>query len=117
MSSVIDALINTLMKPVHTVQCVAQWLSTHFGELLTWMQEAAAKLAKGDCSAITEASEKIQQVVSGIVTPIVDRVKEVAAKVGNFFTGLWDSFGAPIWDWLKKVGRSEERRGGKARSR
>lgn len=103
-SSGIDTFIDTLMEPVRTVQGVAQWLSTHFSELLTWMQEAAAKLAKGDCSAITEASEKIQQVVSSIVTPIVDRVKEVAAKVGNVFTGLWDSFGAPIWDWLKKVG-------------
>ncbi len=103
-SSVIDGFIDTLMGPVRTVQGVAQWLSTHFTELLTWMQEAAAKLAKGDCSAITEASEKIQQVVGSIVTPIVDRVKEVADKVGNFFSGLWDSFGAPIWDWLKKVG-------------
>jgi hypothetical protein len=103
-SSVIDAFINTLMEPVRTVQGVAQWLSTHFSELLAWMQEAAAKLAKGDCSAITEASEKIQQVVGSIVTPIVDRVKAVAAKVGDFFSGLWDSFGAPIWDWLKKVG-------------
>jgi hypothetical protein len=79
-SSVIDTFINTLMEPVHTVQGVAQWLSTHFSELLTWMQEAAAKLAKGDCSAITEASEKIQQVVSGIITPIVDRVKEVGLR-------------------------------------
>ncbi len=103
-SSVIDAFIDTLMTPVRAVKGTAEWLSTHFTELLTWMQEAAAKLAKGDCSAITETSEKIQQVVSSIVTPIVDRVKEVADKVGSFFTGLWDSFGAPIWDWLKKVG-------------
>ena len=55
----------------------------------------AAGIARGDCSAISKAAEKIQQVVEGFATPIIDRLREWASKVGDFFSGLWQKFGAP----------------------
>lgn len=103
-TAAIQGAFDTLMAPVRTVTGVVQELSTHFTELLTWMKGAAEQIRRGDCSAITEATHKIQQVIDGFASPIINKVKELASKVGNFFKNVWDQFGAPVWDWLKKVG-------------
>ena len=103
-SSAIETVFNTLMAPVRAVTGVVQSLMAHFTELLAWMREAASEIARGDCSAITKAVDKVQKVIEGIASPIIDRVKHLAQKVGDFFKGLWERFGAPIWDFLKKVG-------------
>ena len=63
------------------------------------MREAASEIARGDCSAITKAVDKVQKAIEGIASPIIDRVKHLAQKVGDFFKGLWERFGAPIWDF------------------
>jgi len=103
-TAAIHGAFDTLMAPVRTVTGVVQELSTHFTELLIWMKGAAEQIRRGDCSAITEATHKIQQVIDGFASPIIDKVKELAGKVGSFFKDVWDQFGAPVWDWLKKVG-------------
>jgi len=99
-----ETLFDTLMAPVRAVSGAAQWLSGHFANLLTWMREAATKISQGDCKPISEAAAKIQQVVENFVTPIVDKVKHVASKIGDFFKGVWDRFGAPIWNLLRTIG-------------
>ncbi len=100
----IEAAFDTLMAPVRAGRTLAADLQAHFANLLTWMRGAAAKLAKGDCSSLVEAAEKIQQVVEGLAAPVVDRVKQLASNIKDFFTGLWDRFGAPAWEFLKSVG-------------
>jgi phage-related protein len=103
-SAAVETVFNTLMAPVRAVTGVVESLSAHFKGLLAWMQDAAAKIAKGDCGPISEAAEKIQKVIDGFASPIIDRVKQLAQKVGKFFNDLWDRFGAPAWDFLKKAG-------------
>src|SRR5262249_2356813 len=103
-SSAIETAFNTLMAPVRAVTGGVESLSTHFSKLLARMGEAAAQIARGDCSAITQAAERIQKVIDGIASPIIDRVKQLAQRVGNFFKGLWEHFGVPVWDFLKRVG-------------
>ena len=102
--SVVNTVVETIMSPIRAVVKTIHLLSTHFANLIAWITEAGSRIAEGDCGAITEEAEKIQQVVQGISAPIVDGIKEIAAKVGNFFTGLWEQFGAPVWEWLKRVG-------------
>ena len=103
-STSIRTVFDTLSAPVRALTSVVESVSAHFAMLLEWMRDAAARIARGDCSAISEAADKIQKVIEGIAAPILDRVKDLAAKVANFFRGLWDNYGAKVWDFLKKVG-------------
>lgn len=103
-SSATEYVFNKLMAPVHTVTGVGQALTAHFTALLTWMQDAAAKIAKGDCSSFAEAATNIHKVIDGFTSPIIDRVKQLSKKVGDFFSDVWKRFGVPAWDHLKNAG-------------
>lgn len=105
-TSAIGHLVTTLLAPVRTFTNVAATLTSVFQSLVAWMQEAAEKIAKGDCSSITEAAQKIEEVVSGVMSVVTDKVKALAAKVSGFFTGLWERFAAPIWEMLQEIGGS-----------
>jgi hypothetical protein len=100
----VDSIVNTLMAPVRAITGLVSSLRGHFANLLTWLRDAAAKIARGDCSSITEAAHKIHEVFMGIASPIIDRIKSLATRVSNFFGGLWDRFGAPVWNFLRRIG-------------
>jgi phage-related protein len=100
----VDSIVNTLMAPVRAITGLASSLRGHFANLLAWLRDAAAKIARGDCSSITEAAHKIHEVFMGIASPIIDRIKSLATRVSNFFGGLWDRFGAPVWNFLRRIG-------------
>ena len=57
----LEGMYNTLTAPIRAVAGVGRWLSTTFAPLLAWMQEAAAKIARNDCSPLREAAEKIEE--------------------------------------------------------
>ena len=103
-TAAIQAVVDVLMAPVRAVGSVIDAIGEQFGELIAWIRDAAARIAKGDCGAITEAATKIEQVIKAFAAPLVDRITGIATKVGDFFKGLWDRFGAPVWDFLKKIG-------------
>ena len=98
----VRSFFDTMMAPVRGIATVGSWLHTTFAPLLTWIQEAAARIARNDCKPITEAIQKIEDVAAKFITPIVEKIQEVAGKVGDFFKGLWDKFGAPVWEFIKK---------------
>jgi phage-related protein len=100
----VDSIVDTLMAPVRAITGLVSSLRGHFANLLTWLRDAAAKIARGDCSSITEAAHKIHEVFMGIASPIIDRIKSLATRVSNFFGGLWDRFGAPVWNFLRRIG-------------
>jgi hypothetical protein len=103
-TAAIARMVDSLFAPIRAVTGVAATLTTLFQSLIDWMQEAAAKIAKGDCSSITEAAEKIEQVVTGVLEVVSDKIKALAKKVSDFFGGLWNRFGAPVWEMLKEIG-------------
>jgi hypothetical protein len=100
----VNAIVDTVMAPVRAITGLASSLRGHFANLLAWLRDAAAKIARGDCSSITEAAHKIHEVFMGIASPIIDRIKGLASRVSNFFGGLWDRFGAPVWAFLRRIG-------------
>ena len=100
----VNAIVDTVMAPVRAITGLASSLRGHFASLLAWLRDAAAKIARGDCSSITEAAHKIHEVFMGIASPIIDRIKSLATRVSNFFGGLWDRFGAPVWAFLRRIG-------------
>ena len=102
-------LLDRVMAPVRTITGVIGEVKDHVGNLVTWLVEIGGQIAKGDCSGLAAAADKIQAVAEGLASPAIDKIKQIATKVGEFFTGLWDSYGAPAWEWLKKTaGRAWE---------
>jgi phage-related protein len=103
-AAAVETLFNTLMGPVRAVTGVAAMLMAHFTNLLGWLRDAAARIARGDCGPLTEAAEKIQQVFEGLAAPVIERIKQLADRVKGFFSGLWERFGAPVWQFLQRIG-------------
>ena len=102
-------LLDRVMAPVRTITGVIGEVKDHVGNLVAWLVEIGGQIAKGDCSGLAAAADKIQAVAEGLASPAIDKIKQIATKVGEFFTGLWDSYGAPAWEWLKKTaGRAWE---------
>lgn len=103
-SAAADGVFSKFLAPIHAVAGVVQSLSAHFTNLVAWMQDAATKILHGDCSSISAAAEKVQQVLDGISSPIVNRVKQLTQSAGNAFTSLWSRFGQPAWNFLSTEG-------------
>jgi hypothetical protein len=98
----IESVVDTVMAPVRSIAATGKWLQEHFAPLLAWMQDAAAKIAQNDCKPISEAAQKIEDVAAEVITPVVEKLQEVTGKVGDFFKGVWDKFGVPVWEFIKK---------------
>ncbi len=104
LSAAVQTIVDFVARPVRAVADVVTGVRSHFTNLLAWMRDAAARIARGDCGAIAEAADKIYQVFEGLTAPVIDRIKEYVGRVKGFFQGLWERFGAPIWDLLKTIG-------------
>jgi hypothetical protein len=98
------AVIDRLLEPIRPLMAAIAWVRTQFAAALDWMREAAVQIAKNDCSAVTKAVERIQEIANVILTAVKDKLEAATAKVKDFFTRLWDKFGAPIWETLKEIG-------------
>jgi hypothetical protein len=102
-----EGIFTSLMTPVRVISGVGQQLSAQFAPLLASVQEAGAKIARNDCSPIREAAEKIENTAERLITPIVEKLQPVVAKVKDFLNGLWDKLGAPIWDLIQQYASAQ----------
>lgn len=100
----LESVVNALAAPVRGITGVVASVSGHVGRLVAWMRDAYAKLSRRDCSPVAEAAAKIEQVFNEIASPVFDRIKSLAGRVRGFFTGVWNRFGAPAWDFLRQAG-------------
>ncbi len=101
-SGAIQTVVDTAMIPVRTVADTGKFLHAHIGPLLASMQEAAARIAQNDCKPITDAAAKIEDLATKLITPVIEKIQGVVGKVGDFLKGVWDKFGTPVWEFLKK---------------
>jgi hypothetical protein len=57
-------------------------------------------LIAGDCAPLLAAVEELKNIVTTIATDAWNDLTEFVRPIGDFFSGLWSSFGAPVVDWL-----------------
>jgi hypothetical protein len=100
-SSAADAVFNSLMAPVRAITGAGGALSAQFTPMLGVLRDAAAKIASNDCSPISQAADQIEKTANKIITPIIEKLQPVVAKVQAFLSAAWDRIGAPIWEWIK----------------
>lgn len=96
-----DAVFNRLVSPVRAITGTGAQLSAQFTPLVAALQDASAKIATNDCAPISQAANKIEQTAEKFVTPIIEKLQPVVAKVQGFLNAAWDKIGAPIWEWVK----------------
>ena len=101
-TSAVERVFTVVTAPIRAVAGAGDKLAAFFGPMAASIQAAAAKIAQNDCSPIKEAAERIEQMALKFITPIVEFVQPIVAKVKQFLSDLWDTFGAPVWEWIKQ---------------
>ena len=106
-SSAADAVFNTVMAPVRAISGIGDTLSAIFAPMIVTLQTAAGNIARNDCSPIKDAADKIEKTALRILTPIVEKLQPVVAKVKGFLNDVWDVIGEPIWEAIKKYAQDQ----------
>ncbi|RZK18069.1 MAG: DUF4157 domain-containing protein, partial [Pedobacter sp.] len=57
-------------------------------------------LIDGDCAPLLAAVTALKNVITTIATDAWTGLTDFVRPIGDFFSGLWSSFGAPVVDWL-----------------
>lgn len=99
-----QTLVDRLLEPIRPLLAAITWVRAQFAQALDAMREAATQIAKNDCSAVTKAVGRIQEIANLILSAVKDKLEAATAKVKDFFNRLWEKFGAPVWETLKEIG-------------
>lgn len=81
-----------------------QQLIDLFAGLVERAARIAAALVSGDCGPLMEAIGEMKTFVVETVGVAWDKLVDFLRPVGEFFTGLWNDFGAPAVQWLQNFG-------------
>jgi hypothetical protein len=74
-----------------------------FGKLLGSAHEIIAALGRGDCKPLFDAVSHLGEVLKDMAGEAWEKIKDFFAPIGDFFSGLWKKFGAPVVDFLGDV--------------
>jgi hypothetical protein len=100
-----ENLFDTLTAPLQAVSGFLGPVQSRFSNALTWMRTAAAQIASGDCSALSQAAQMISDVFDTIAGPYIERLREFAENAQAFFSGVWEKLSAgasQLWDALSE---------------
>ncbi|TCD10398.1 DUF4157 domain-containing protein [Pedobacter frigidisoli] len=75
-------------------------LITVFSMLYERVSVIMQALIAGDCAPLLAAVIELKNVITTIATDAWAGLTDFVRPIGDFFTGLWTSFGAPVVDWL-----------------
>lgn len=73
-----------------------------FGRLATTAGEIIAALVQGDCEPLFAAFGQLQTMVSELANDAWTAISDFFRPVGEFFSDLWNRFGAPVVEWLQQ---------------
>jgi hypothetical protein len=86
-----------------------------FAKLLGTAREIITALAHNDCKPLFDAIGRLGDAIAQMAGDAWDQIKAFFAPVGDFFSDLWQKFGAPavdflgkyasdVWDGIKAIG-------------
>jgi hypothetical protein len=73
-----------------------------FAKLLGTAREIITALAHNDCKPLFDAIGRLGDAIAQMAGDAWDKIKEFFAPIGDFFSDLWQKFGAPAVDFLGK---------------
>lgn len=71
-----------------------------FSDLAGRVSSILTALASGDCQPLFDAIGELQAMLEQIASDVWDGITDFFKPIGDFFSDLWQKFGAPIVDWL-----------------
>ncbi len=74
-----------------------------FRNLLTRAKSIMSALAAGDCKPLFAAMNELKDILSKLAGDTWDKITDFLKPVGAFFEEVWQSFGAPVLDWVQKT--------------
>lgn len=69
--------------------------------LISSTSEIIGALAEGCCEPLFAAVETLKNNISKMAGEAWNAIKNFFKPIGDFFSDMWASFGAPVLDWLK----------------
>jgi drug/metabolite transporter (DMT)-like permease len=102
LTSVAANIVAAIRRPIDAISGLASSVSAHFTKLVDWIVKAVTAAAKGDCSVLHEGIDYLEKAIDGLTAPVLDALKSGFEKVKNFFNGIWERFGAPLWEKIKE---------------
>jgi hypothetical protein len=76
-----------------------------FGKMMGTAHEIIGALGRGDCKPLFDALSRLGDVLGQMAGDAWDRIKDFFAPVGDFFSNLWQKFGAPALEFLGDFAR------------
>lgn len=83
-------------------EAVDSLISTYTG-LFKRVQTIIIALASGDCGPLFTAIEEFKNLISEAAGEVWNKITEFFQPIGDFFSNIWNSFGAPLVDWISKL--------------
>ncbi len=77
-----------------------------FGRMAKTAKEIIKALISGNCKPLFAAVKTLKDTLSEAAGDAWQAIKDFFQPVGDFFSDLWSSWGAPVLDWLKKTAGS-----------
>lgn len=74
----------------------------NFEQIFTRVRVIVAALANGDCEPLFAAVEELKDLVVKLAGKAWDEIVEFFQPTIDFFSELWEDFGKPALEWLKK---------------
>lgn len=97
-----EAALDVIAAPVRAVGGAGDRLAARFAPLAATIQQAAAQIARNDCTPLREAAAKIETTAAALIQPIVEFLQPIVTKVKGFLDDVWQLIGAPMWEWIKR---------------
>ncbi|HEX7958772.1 MAG TPA: DUF4157 domain-containing protein, partial [Terriglobales bacterium] len=101
-TSGMDAAFNGIASRVRK-QGVAGAITGLLGDLAGSIGKSLGNLLTGSCHSMVEAAASIIHFVKGIAGDAFAQLGKIAKEVGEFFSGIWNDYGAPALEAIKKV--------------
>jgi hypothetical protein len=101
-TSAVEAMLNAAVAPVKGAVDFVGSLSPALAKMINWIKTAGGKISKNDCSSFTELGDMVGQLVDELAAPAIEKIKDLSQKVSHWFSGVWEKFGLPVWDFIKR---------------
>ena len=99
----ISQALNHIFDGLQNGNTVLGPLFSMYVEMVAQAGEIVLALASGDCKPLFAAVNRLKDMLSKMAGDAWNAVTDFFAPVGAFFSNLWQSFGAPVLDWLKQT--------------
>ncbi|MFL6654912.1 MAG: DUF4157 domain-containing protein [Sulfurifustis sp.] len=98
-ASVFDGLVGTINR-LNPGRALDE-LSSLFQGLIARAEPIVTALRSGDCGPLFQAITDLKNFVTEVAGNAWDKLTDFLQPVGDFFTNLWNGYGAPALEWLQ----------------